>query len=66
MARAVYIHGADSSERERLALLNRPTSAPFIEFLQPEAGDSVPEVGSGLGILAQEVAQRVPQGGVIG
>lgn len=66
MTQAAYIHGTDSAEQERLALLNRLTNPPFIEFLRLQATDSVLEVGSGLGILAREVAQRVPLGGVVG
>ena len=61
-----YIHGTNSTEQERLALLNRLTNGPFLVFLDLKPTDSVLEVGSGLGILAGEVAQRVPQGEVVG
>jgi ubiquinone/menaquinone biosynthesis C-methylase UbiE len=61
-----YIHGTELSEQQRLALLNRLTNAPFIEFLELNEADSVLEVGSGLGILAREVAARVPGGEVWG
>lgn len=61
-----YIHGTDSSEQARLALLNRLTNEPFISFLDLDETSSVLEVGSGLGILAREVAERVPRGEVWG
>jgi SAM-dependent methyltransferase len=54
--RATYIHGTSPPEQERLALLNRLTNAAFITFLRPEPGMRVLEVGSGLGLLAAEVA----------
>jgi ubiquinone/menaquinone biosynthesis C-methylase UbiE len=61
-----YIHGTTASEQARLALLNRLTNRPFIEFLELEERAAVLEVGSGLGILAREVAERVPLGEVCG
>jgi SAM-dependent methyltransferase len=66
MNEAVYIHGTEREEQERLALLNRLTNSAFVEFLELEAGDSVLEVGSGLGILAGEVARHVSLGKVYG
>lgn len=51
-----YIHGTEPSEQARLALLNRLTNGPFIEFLQVRPGMRILEVGSGLGLLAAEVA----------
>jgi SAM-dependent methyltransferase len=66
MADATYIHGTDPAEQERLALLNRLTNPPFIEFLALRGDERILEVGSGLGILAAEVAQRVPRGSVTG
>ena len=51
-----YIHGTTPSEQERLTALNRMTNAPFLAFLQLAPGMRVLEVGSGLGILAAEVA----------
>jgi SAM-dependent methyltransferase len=61
-----YIHGTDPEEQARLALLNRLTNPPFLAWLDLRPTDSVLEVGSGLGILAREVAARVPEGEVIG
>src|SRR5262249_12226597 len=61
-----YIHGTDKTEQERLAALNRLTNPAFVEFLELRPACAVLEVGSGLGILAGEVAARVPQGEVIG
>jgi SAM-dependent methyltransferase len=63
---AAYIHGTDTSEQARLALLNRLTNEPFIKFLSLDEEGSVLEVGSGLGILAREVAERVPRAKVCG
>ena len=62
----LYIHGTDQAEQERLAALNRLTNPAFVEFLELRPDNSVLEVGSGLGILAGEVAARVPRGEVIG
>lgn len=56
MARATYIHGTGSEEQERLALLNRLTNQSFIEFLDLTDPRSILEIGSGLGIVAAEVA----------
>jgi len=52
----IYIHGTEPSEQERLAGLNRLTNAAFIQFLDVAPGARVLEVGSGLGILANDVA----------
>ena len=64
--RTQYIHGTRASEQERLALLNRLTNPPFLEFLNLQPTDDVLEVGSGLGILANEAAQDLPDGRVTG
>jgi Methylase involved in ubiquinone/menaquinone biosynthesis len=56
MTEANYIHGTAQSEQARLAALNRLTNGPFIEFLGVTPGANVLEIGSGLGILAAEVA----------
>jgi SAM-dependent methyltransferase len=56
MAPDTYIHGTEPSEQDRLAALNRMTNAAFIRFLEVPEGARVLEVGSGLGLLAVEVA----------
>ena len=56
MAPDTYIHGTEPDEQERLAALNRMTNAAFIRFLDVAPGARVLEVGSGLGLLAVEVA----------
>ena len=66
MKEAAYIHGTDSDEQARLALLNRLTNAAFVEFLALRETDRVLEVGSGLGLLTAEVAARVPRGAAWG
>lgn len=62
MAQAQYIHGTHGAEQQRLAGLNRLTNGPFVEFLRLRPTDRVLEVGSGLGMLADEVSRRVPEG----
>jgi SAM-dependent methyltransferase len=66
MEKTTYIHGTESAEQARLRLLNELTNRPFIDFLELEETSSVLEVGSGLGILAQEVARVVTKGEVYG
>jgi len=61
-----YIHGTDPREQQRLELLNRLTNRAFIEFLQVRASDRVLEVGSGIGILAGEVASSAEGVRVVG
>jgi len=51
-----YIHGTAAEEQERLKALNALTNPAFIEFLEIPAGGRVLEVGSGLGLLARDVA----------
>ena len=63
---STYIHGTDPSEQDRLAKLNAMTNSAFVSFLRPGDGDRVLEVGSGLGLLAREVAGRVTGGRVVG
>jgi len=62
----IYIHGTEPSEQERLAGLNRMTNGAFIRFLGVTAGMRVLEVGSGLGLLANEVASSAPNVDVVG
>jgi len=52
---STYIHGTHPEEQARLSLLNELTNASFIDFLKIEPGDSVLEVGSGLGTLADSI-----------
>jgi SAM-dependent methyltransferase len=61
-----YIHGTAPPEQQRLYRLNELTNARFVEFLELEGSETVLEVGSGLGVLAREVAKRVPRGEVTG
>lgn len=66
MSEASYIHGTSEPEQARLANLNRLTNQAFLEFLAINQESRVLEVGSGLGILAHQVAQRIPHGTVVG
>ena len=66
MEQAAYIHGTEPPEQARLRLLNELTNRSFINFLPLAEADSVLEVGSGLGVLAKEVARLVPAGEVFG
>jgi len=52
----MYIHGTKPSEQARLVVLNRLTNEAFIRFLGITPQMRILEVGSGLGILATEVA----------
>lgn len=61
-----YLHGTHPKEQARLARLNALTNLAFLEFLALRETDCVLEVGSGLGILANEAARRVPAGAVYG
>lgn len=61
-----YIHGTEPDEQRRLAGLNRMTNRPFLEFLRIAPGMHVLEVGSGLGILAAEVASAAKDVRVVG
>ena len=61
-----YVHGTEADEQERLAKLNKLTNPPFIDFLSPQTSDHILEVGSGLGILAGEVAAIATTGRVVG
>src|SRR6266404_1323716 len=61
-----YIHGTEPSEQRRLAALNRLTNKAFVQFLHVAPGEKVLEVGSGLGILAADVAAAAVDVQVIG
>jgi ubiquinone/menaquinone biosynthesis C-methylase UbiE len=63
---SIYIHGMHPEEQTRLSLLNDLTNASFLGFMEIRPGDSVLEVGSGLGILANYVATRFPDSDVTG
>ncbi len=55
MAHNTYIHGTDSAEQERLTLLNRLTNQAFSDFLVLNDARSILEIGSGLGLLAEQI-----------
>jgi ubiquinone/menaquinone biosynthesis C-methylase UbiE len=66
MSGPAYIHGTSTSEQARLTELNRLTNPAFLQFLQVMPGIKVLEVGSGLGILAAEVAAAAAGVQVVG
>ncbi len=66
MSDATYIHGTAASEQERLASLNRANNPIFLGFLDLNGARSILEVGSGLGILAADVARAAPGARVVG
>jgi ubiquinone/menaquinone biosynthesis C-methylase UbiE len=61
-----YIHGTNKSEQARLAELNYLTNASFLEFVEVKETDLVLELGSGLGILAEKIAQKLGSGRMTG
>jgi len=65
-AREIYIHGTAPSEQARLAALNRLTNQAFVEFLRLAPRMRVLEVGSGLGLLAVDVASAADGVQVVG
>jgi len=66
MGKDIYIHGTEGNEQDRLATLNSMTNRSFINFLKLHKTDRILDVGSGLGMLAREVAQKIPDGQVTG
>ena len=63
---ASYIHGTSTDEQARLAALNRLTNDRFVEFLDIKPQMHVLEVGSGLGLLAVDVAGAANDVSVVG
>jgi ubiquinone/menaquinone biosynthesis C-methylase UbiE len=61
-----YIHGTNANEQSRLFLLNNITNSSFFNFIDIKNGDSILEVGSGIGILANTVATHNPDSKVFG
>jgi ubiquinone/menaquinone biosynthesis C-methylase UbiE len=61
-----YIHGTEPNEQERLAGLNRLSNRAFVEFLSVPSTAQVLEVGSGLGLLAADVASVAENVHVVG
>ena len=61
-----YIHGTDEAEQSRLAKLNYLTNASFLEFVETKETEQVLELGSGLGILAEQVSRRLTSGKMTG
>ena len=58
-----YLHGTSPSEQNRLALLNRLINRGSLAELDLRSGESVLEIGSGLGHFAREMAREVGRRG---
>jgi len=61
-----YIHGTTEAEQLRLAELNFLTNASFLAFVEIKETDHVLELGSGLGILAGKISQKLTTGRMTG
>ncbi len=61
-----YIHGVQPEEQDRLRLLNKLTNQLFLDFVAVNNGDQILELGSGLGIVANLMADKNPAGKVTG
>lgn len=61
-----YIHGTTAEEQSRLAELNYLTNASFLEFVKVKETGQVLELGSGLGILAEIISQKLTTGKMTG
>lgn len=61
-----YIHGTTADEQSRLAELNNLTNVSFLEYVEVEETDQVLELGSGLGILAEMISQKLTEGRITG
>jgi ubiquinone/menaquinone biosynthesis C-methylase UbiE len=61
-----YIHGTSEQELNRLLRLNLLTNPAFLRYVELEVTDQVLELGSGLGILAAEMAKKNPLGRIVG
>ena len=66
MSRKTYIHGSSEAEQERLSKLNALTNTSFISFLEINPSDNILEIGSGLGILAEQISEKLIEGKLTG
>jgi len=66
MASKTYIHGSSEPEQDRLYRLNSLTNAAFIRFLEINSSDLILEIGSGLGILAEQLSKSLVSGKLTG
>jgi ubiquinone/menaquinone biosynthesis C-methylase UbiE len=64
--KSTYIHGTAEEEQNRLATLNALTNDSFIDFVQFRKSYRILELGSGLGILAERISQKLTTGKVTG
>lgn len=64
--KSFYIHGTREDEQDRLARLNELTNESFIDFTEVRDTDTILELGSGLGILAGKISEKLTTGKVTG
>jgi len=64
--RVEFNRWAESGKGESMQYDHWPVSAPAVESMQLQATDNVLDVGCGSGWLSRILAQRVPQGRVVG
>jgi SAM-dependent methyltransferase len=66
MSEVRYVHGTEGPEQDRLRRFNDLNNRTFIRSLPLRPSDHVLEVGSGLGVLARQLCNLVPEGRVVG
>ena len=67
MTAARYIHGADPREQSRLATLNSLINTPALAELALKGGESILDMGSGLGQFTRAMAAAAgPRGRILG
>jgi ubiquinone/menaquinone biosynthesis C-methylase UbiE len=63
---STYIHGTTEEEQFRLANLNALTNKSFMDFVEFRKTHRILELGSGLGILAENISRQLTTGKVTG
>jgi len=63
---AEYIHGTNNEEQRRLSMLNEITNDSFIRFLELEGEETILDIGSGMGNLANNIVEKYPKTHITG
>ena len=67
MSDSTYIHGTSPDEQQRLSRLNELLNAPPLQAMRLRGGETILDVGSGLGQFTRAMARQVgPSGRVVG